>query len=262
MKIRVRHNSELDNPSRWDKRLKPYFDVAGYQHRIDQIVGLNKDAKSIIRLTWGQDAEQFAFDERTPRYWTRRRKDGEGYRYWTVPRWMLERRIEPEQYAPSWEATRWALTDADGKPVDKGPPPSEYYIFAYLCAEHEAVDPSNGWAHCCTRAYYTDRSRCWGKYRPPSEDDLQLVARAVREMDAAPYRDPYRPLTKEELQEIEVAANMQAERAAMEMAEYEQAMMREAIRLHGHRIFEGPNSFHDMGQSFQRTKQSGLYIPE
>lgn len=261
MKLRTKTPNALNNPKLWHQNLKPWFDVASFQKRINERVGLNKDGKPIIRLAWGQDVVQRAFGEETPRYWTRRKKAGEGYQYWRVPRWFLEKRLEPEQYVDAWERTRWALTDADGTPVDKGPAPEEYYTFAYLCAEHESVDPVSGWANCCTRAYYTDRSRCWGRYRPPSDDDLQLISQAVRQMEADKYIDPYRPLTAAELQETELAANMQVERANAEFEEYEAQMIRDFNKLHGHRIFEGPNTFHDLGANFTRS-ESGLIVPE
>lgn len=269
MKLRIKAPTALNNPSRWHQQLKPWFDVVGYQRRIDQIVGVNRDGKSIIRLVWGQEVWQRVFNEETPRYWTRRLKVPGGHKYWTVPRWMLEKRMEPEQYAEAWEASRWSITDPDtGKPVDKGPAPPEFYSFAYLCAEHESVDQTTGWAHCCTRAYYTDRSRCWGRYRPPSDDDLQLIAQAVRQMEADKYRDPYRPLTTAELAEIELTANMQVERAQEEFEAYEAELMREAIKLHGWRIFEhSPKALHhgkvfDFGKSFQQSTETGLYTPE
>jgi hypothetical protein len=226
--------------------------MANYQERINERVGLNKDGRPILRLVWGQDAMQRAFNEETPRYWTRRAKFGESYSYWRVPRFMLEKRMEPEQYAPAWEASRWAIKDEYGVPVDKGPPPPEYYTFAYLCATHER-EGEDGWAACCTRAFYTNRTRCWGEYRAPTESDLDLVSRAMREMEADKFRDPYRPLTPAELAETELAANMQVERAAEQMEAYEADMLRDFNRLHGHRLFEGPNSFHDLGAGPQPT---------
>lgn len=246
MHLRTKTPSALNNPKLWHQPLKPYFDVASYQQRIDGRVGLNKDGHSIIRLSWGQDIWQRAFNEETPRYWTRRMKVGGGYQYWRVPRWILEKRLEPEQYVDAWEASRWSMTDASGAPIDKGPPPPEYYTFAYLCAEHEG-DGEDGYAACCTRAYYTNRTRCWGEYRVPSEDDFQLISRAVQVMEADKFRDPYRPLTSAELTETELAANMAVERANEEFERYEAAMVRDFNKLHGHRVFEGPNSFHDLG---------------
>lgn len=260
--LRTQTPAALDNPSRWNQHLKPWFNAERYQRQLDQVVGLNKDRKPIIRLRWAQDVWQYAFNESTPRYWTKRQRRGSSYIYWTVPRWIFEKRLEPEQYVDSWNATRYSLTDAAGNTVDKGPAPEEYYTFAYLCAEHEAVDPSNGWAHCCTRAYDADRSRCWGTYRQPNDDDLELVRQAVRAMEADKYRSPYRPLTTAELQEAELAANMQVERSNAEFAEYEQQLMKDFIKLHGHRLFEGPDTFHDMGAAFSKRTDSGLYIAE
>jgi hypothetical protein len=245
-RLRTKTPAALNNPARWNQRLRPWLDVESYQDRINAVVGVNKDGYPIIRLVWGQDVRQRILGaEETPRYWTRRR----GGEYWKVPRWMLEKRVEIEQYGPSWEEKRYSLTDEEGTPLDSGPPPSEYYTFAYLIAEHEGLH-TDGWPACCSRAFYTDRGRCWGRYKQPGDDDLQLVSQAVRQMEADKFRDPYSPLTLSQLMEMELAANMQVERAEEQFERYEQEMWRDSLKLHGHRIFEGPNSFHD------------LYIPE
>lgn len=205
--------------------MKPWLDVLSFQARIDIRVPPSKDNKSVVRLVWGQDIEDTAFGATTPRYWTRRRKMQDGsYQYWKVPRWILERRMEPEQYAAAWQQSRYSMHDADGNMVDKGDPPvGGYYMFAYLIADHEALDAS-GWPACCTRAYYEDRKRCWGKYCHPGDFHLQLISQAMRQMEADKFRDPYRPLTPSELAEIEAMAGMQVERNAEQMLNMEREM--------------------------------------
>lgn len=253
--FRTKTPAALDNPSRWNQYLKPWFDVERFQDRIDSRVGLNAKGQSILRLVWAQDIEQTLFDESTPRYWVRRRAK----EYWTVPRWIIERRIEPEQYMPGWEQKRYAIEDPEtGVKVDRGEPPSEYFVFAYLVAEH-AEHTINGWPQCCDIAYHETRSRCWGRYRAPGDDTIALIEQAVRQMDADKFIDPYRPLSLSELRETELAANLQVERAQMEFEEYEQNLIRDFVKLHGHRLFEGPDTFHDLGANFQKA-DNGLYL--
>lgn len=254
MKIRTKHPSALDNPARWNLYLRPWFDVQSYQDRIDAKVGLNKNGESIIRLVWGQDVEQRLFEEFTPRYWTKRKRQGVEYTYWRVPRWIFEKRIEPEQYAPNWNATRFSLLDESGVPLNKGDAPVEYFTFAYTAAVHENFGMDQGQPACCARHYYTDRSRCWGEYRNPNDFDLQLVSQAVREMEAQKHIDPYAPLSASQLAEAEVAANMQAEEAARQFEEYEQAMIRDYVNSYGWMLTEtdpgvlAHGRYHDLGR--------------
>lgn len=212
--LKTKAPAALNAPGQWHRFMQPWFDIKAYQDRIDSLVPLSKDGHSVIRLVWGQSVWSEEYGESMPRYWTRRKRVGATKQYWTVPRWVLERRMEPEQYMPSWEASRHAIHDEAGNPVDKGdPPPDGYYVFAYLVADHEAADAS-GWPACCNRAFITDRSRCWGRYRHPGDFELQLISQAMRQMEADKYRDPYRPLTPAELEEIQVMAGMQVERQA------------------------------------------------
>lgn len=256
--------------------MRPWFDMQRYQAQIDERVGLNKDGKSIIVLRWAQDVTTTAFGQTTPRYWTKRKRNSDGtYTYWKVARFVFEKRLEPEQYVPSWDAQRFSTIDPESNaPVDRGPAPEEYFTFAWLCAEHElhTTEQNNGWPPCCNRAYYADtkwggpRSRCWGTYRPPSSMDLELISQAVRQMEAEKFRDPYRPLTAAELAEAEIAANMQAERADEQLQLREQEMHREFTRLHAWRLFEtdpgrlAHGRYHFMRDTYQRT-ESGLLMP-
>jgi hypothetical protein len=210
--LKVKPPAGLNSPGQWFRYMKPWFDAEAYQERLNQRVGLNKDGKPIMRLAWGQDVFDTAYGATIPRYWTKRQKTTDGHTYWQVPRWFLERRIEPEQYHDAWVASRYSMQDEYGRPVDKGDPPPEYYLFAHLIAEHEALDAS-GWPACCTRAFYTDRSRCWGRYRQPGDFELQLVSQAVRQMEAEKWRDPYAPLTPHQLEELSAMSGMQVERA-------------------------------------------------
>lgn len=249
-KLRAKTSDGFNQASRWHRYMKPWFDVAAYQVRIDKLTGLNQRGKSIVQLTWGQDGHEPMFGGIIPRYWTRRQRlPGGKFRYWQPPRWIFEKRLEPEQYKPTWEAQRWTQQDEHGVPVDRGPAPDEYFTFAYLVADHEA-EGADGWPACCTRAFYTDKSRCWGRYRPPSEDDLQLIAKGVRQMEADKYRDPYRPLTPAELEEVSAMAGMQAERNAEQMLNMEREM---AADFYGLPLSAIPENY--------GRRASGLIVP-
>lgn len=300
--LRTDAPSALNNPARWDNYLRPWFNVEAYQKLINDRVGLNRDGRPIVRLVWAQDVTQHVFFEETPRYWLRRRKAGSQTTWWTVPRFVFEKRIEPEQYVTAWNATRYSLTDpttglghkcddcgstrepkliagkvycsncagtniSGGEVIDKGPPPDEMWQFFSECAVHEEmVDRINGWPLCCARKFYEDRGRCWGQFRLPNTFDLQVIEQSVAVMNAQKFRDPYAPLSAQQLAEAELAANKQVERADMQMEALEQEIIRDFIRTHGHRLTETDpgvlrhGKYHDVGQSMQKGEQSGNII--
>jgi hypothetical protein len=296
-KLRLKAPAALDNPTRWNQRLKPWFDVERYQDRINERVGLNRDGRPIVRLVWGQEVWQVVFGESTPRYWTRRLRAGSNFVWWTVPRWIFERRIEPEQYTAAWNATRYSLKDptegighrcddcgsssepeilngklycrscagssiSGGAVIDKGPPPSEMYTWMMEAAEHEGMtDPVSHWPLCCTRQFYTDRRRCWGTYRAPSDFDLLVLEQTTRAMNADKFRDPYAPLTAAQLAETELAANLQVERAAEQFEEYEQQLWLEVQRA-----YPVPGSeltgYSDLGPAFAKGTDRGIILTD
>lgn len=296
-RLRTKAPSALNQPSAWNQYLKPWFDVEAFQKRINDRVGLS-NGRPIVRLVWGQDIWQHIWGERTPRYWARRLKRLDGITWYTIPRWILESRVEPEQYVDAWNASRYSLRDpttggfkcedcgttreprlvgnrvycvgctgtnvVGGSVIDKGPPPEELYTYLADCAEHEGLtDPINHWPHCCTRAFYTDRSRCWGKYRQPGDLDLVVVERVVAALNAPTSHDPRKPLTAAELAEIELAANMQVERAQLEFEEYERQLQAEVLRTYPYPGFElGASHFSDPGPSFQKGVERGIILTD
>jgi hypothetical protein len=292
--LRTKTPSELDNPKRWNQYLKPWFDVERFQDRINDRVGLNRDGRPIVRLVWGQDVTQHVYQEETPRYWTRRLRKLNDFVWWTVPRWMFERRIEPEQYVTAWNATRYSLKDpttggghrcedcgssaepkllgdkvycsncagtnvSGGSVIDKGPPPTDHYVYMMDASEHEGMtNEVDGWPACCARQFYTDRARCWGSYRHPADIDLIVIEKAVQAMNAAAYHDPYKPLTPQELFDAEQAANKQMERAQELMEAFERELQADILRTYPYPGFElGAGHFSDLGPSIQKGEESG-----
>lgn len=247
----IRGLHPLNDPSKWDADIRPpYFDDAAYQKRIDLRVGLNAEGKPIIRLIWGPQSIGLYG---VPRYWIRREKDGEEFRYTTIKRWYLEKRLERSQYYDSWNASRYGTVEpAEGaekcencgsidSPVevfdvrrcgscgstelvkgvvrDKGEPPHDFYVFAWMCANHEAFDQDAGWEACCERAYRDGHKRCFGTFRSPNDYDLECISAAVKRRDDEPYVDPYAPLSAQDLAAIEMSSGLQTEKMAAAIQE-------------------------------------------
>lgn len=292
-RLRTKAPDALNQPAFWHKNLKPWFDVEAYQQRINDRVGLSRTGRPIVRLVWAQEVVQHVYNETTPRYWTKRLKQLNNIIWYTVPRWIFERRIEPEQYTEAWNATRYSLRDpaegvghrcddcnssaepriingqlycsncagnhiSGGAVIDKGPPPKEFYIFMMECAEHEGMTVS-GQPACCSRQFYINRARCWGSYRPPSDFDLTVLGQATRAMEAAKHRDPYRALTPTELAEVELASNLQVEQAQLQFEEYERQLQAEVLKTYPYPGYElGAGHFADLGPSFQKGTANGI----
>jgi len=239
--LSIERHPVYDNPVKWGTPgiwEPPVFDAAGYQKKIDAIVGTSL-GKPIVRLIWAWDnrGREFNFTK-----WDSSGKGVEGewerkYRVARVPigngnttdicppRWLFEQRYEPGQYGLSWERTRWAskdvgknhkcsLTEAemlteecDCEPIRarvelKPPPPSDgWYQLLWAIAEHE---PGRA---CCARVYEENRRNCWGLYRLPAEKDLERLRRAVslRNADAQKV-GPHAPSEPDVLAEIHRAA--------------------------------------------------------
>lgn len=257
-KLYKRH--PLNDPSKWSEDLRPpYFDAQKFQQRLDERVGLNREGKSILALRWAPEAIGLYG---IPRYWVSRVRDGETWKYTSAPRWVLESRIERSQYAPSWNATRFAMSAEDGFVATDAP--EEFFMFRWLCAEHESPDPLYGKPKCCQRAWEPDRLRCWGTYRAPNDYDLACVSKALQVREQGRFVDAYEPLSVHDLIAIESNSTMQmAELVAKEEAE-RLAMGRDFDRRHGWRLAkEAPtthNKFHDVGTSVALGEQRGNII--
>lgn len=303
MRIRTKAPDGLNQPSRWNQSLRPWLDVPAWQKRIDDRYGLNKRGQSIIVLRWGQEITTRCWGDETPRYWLKRKLNTVGPpTYWTVPRWIFETRLEPEQYFDSWTATRYSMRDpvlggspkcedcgctdqpvligeriyckrcagsniSGGLVVDKGPPPDEYFTYLMDASEHESVDSNNGWAACCTRAFYsstkfgTAGSRCWGEYRPPGAVDMEIIGRLAQQLEASKI-DPYRELSPAELAEAELTGMKQMERAEENFAAYERELAADFNKQHGWRLTETDAGAHHHGHFFDQAKNSGIVLTD
>ncbi len=247
------------------------FDRDKFQKAIDERVGLNRDGKSIIRLSHAPEVMTWALGEVVPRYWTKRWQEKGVWKYDQPDRFILERRLEKEAYWDAHNATRFQVIDATGETVDLGPPPEDFYVFDSLIAEHSDFKLASGRPQCCEKAWEGEikyvlnwrqelvaqpvggRRRCWGEYRDPDDSDLARIAEAVRVMNESPYYDPYAPMTPEQLAAIEVEAVMDAQRMADEANQRMREISRDFNRLHGWRLSNtdaGKRSkFHFLNQS-------------
>lgn len=262
------------------------FDDEAFQKRINDRVGVNRDGKPILRLSYAPLVQTWALGEHVPRYWTRRWKEDGVWKYEQPDRWVIEKRLEPEAYWEAHAANRYQVIDDTGDVVDLGPPPEDFYVFDSLLAVHSGYLMESGRPQCCHEAWEGEtkftlntrkelvevpvnaRQRCWGvEYREPNESDLERISQAAEEMRAGPYFDPYAPLTPEQLAALELAANLDAQR----MAEAAQKRLQEASDdfnfTHGWRLFEtsakrlAHGRYHFLGQSW-KAGRNGLAVPD
>ena len=246
-KLRKRH--PLNDPSKWTAEMRPpYFDDQAYQKRLDERVGLNREGKSILKLVWAPEAIGLYG---IPRYWVSRVKDGEKWIYTSAPRWVFESRVEKSQYAPSWEAMRFTMTEEEGFVPTAAP--EDFYMFRWLCAEHEYPDPVFGRPACCQRAWEPNRLRCWGTYRAPNDHDLECVSKALQVREQGKFIDAYAPLLPADLMMIEAnSVKQMAELAAKEESE-RTAIGRDFDKRHAWRLGKDAptthNRFFDIGAS-------------
>ncbi len=287
LSTRERH-PVLDDPLKWATPgiwEPPAFNARKFQKRIDRIVG-TADGQPIVRLVWAWDkrCRDFRFTK-----WDSFGRGLEGefsyrYRAATVPlndvdtvdicppRWILEQRYEPGQYAAEWERSRWASRcvgkDGSGNPIEqrcelKGPPPFEWYGFLMAVSEH---DPGRT---CCARRWRDYRVNCWGYYREPSQSDLDLLAEAVARRNADPYKySPHEPLPAEALDEIQRAAFIEEDIIEQDKKVQIHDLWSDWVGTHGWRINEPRHAkslthgrYHFMPQRRFSVTPSGLLIP-
>lgn len=257
------------------------FDDQAFQRRINNRVGLNRDGKAILRLSYAPLVYTRSLGEEVPRYWTRRWKDDAAYRYEQPDRWVIEKRLERESYWDAYQKTRYQ--EIDGELIDLGPPPEDFYVFEYLIAVHDEFKAESGLPQCCERAWEGEdryrfdeqmrlikeptggRRRCWGEYREPDDSDLTRISRAVCKMHEDPYHNPYAPLSVEQLAVIEMEANLDAQRIAEEARKREQEISDDFKHSYGWRLLEtdagklSHGRYHFLGNAW-KAGRNGLTV--
>jgi hypothetical protein len=149
-------------------------DQAAFQKRIDAVTG-TKDGRPLIKLAWapdelrwmphalGTDPIGYTF----PIFCNGRNPDGS----FNVPElWVLLERLEPQQFAPLWEAGRYV--NHQGTMYDlRGPCPNEKYVELRCHSYHDGVCcPCLGDSCKCNETFH-----CWGKYAAPDEHLLEWI---------------------------------------------------------------------------------------
>lgn len=203
---------ELNDPREWFRTLNPpLFNRRRFQRRIDEITGLTQRRQSKILLRWAWESSYEMFGRLRMRYNFLTIPVKGVPTDFSIPRWVVEERIEPEQIRDSWDATRYVLdpgtvvNDVDpetgkvrkvvyeGDKVDKGECPQEWFRNLWVVAEHDRL--------CCGRADRMGRN-CWGYYRHPDGRDIQRVERihAAKARDDAFTQSPFEVLSPETLE--------------------------------------------------------------
>lgn len=165
--------------------------IDAFQSRLDSAFG----AKDAIVLAWSGDKkywDEFYTDshinglpkgvlEKTPMLLFKKIPVSEAdYIYVSAPRWLLLETIHPSQLEASWEADSFVddPTSVTGKKrIRAERPPKAFYQIFKTIAVHEKAPAPGEWRPCCKRAWNADGSICYGKYRPPSDEDVESVGR-------------------------------------------------------------------------------------
>lgn len=275
---------DYNDPREWFRTINPpLFNRAKIQKRIDKIVGLSERGQSIILLRWAWESSYEMYGQLKQRYnFLTLEKEGQTIEF-SVPRWVIEQRIEPEQFRPSWDATRYTLdpstvvTDTStarydlngdlvyagdviyaGDKLDKGPCPREWFQNLWVIAEHDA--------QCCAKAKEMGRS-CWGYYRHPSEWDINEVRRIhhAKLNDPNYNQSPFEELTAETLEQSAKSEFEYKEKVHAEQKAELDLRIDDFFRLHQHRLTTddpkvlSDGKYHFLGNGFQKT-EAGVIV--
>ncbi len=268
-----------NDPSTWatpELYRAPSFDAQAFQRKLDKIAGKRR-GRPVVRLVWAGAKECFStyyddWDEFGKGIRTELRAK---YLFASIripettdridippPRWILEERHEPEQYAASWEQARfvlWSKGDGSGeqrKVERRPPPPKEYYSHLWTISEHDEF--------CCELTRGNGIKTCWGKYRTPDDRDLEIIKRAVFRRNHDVEQSPFEQLSEasqaDAKQKAQVVIDRQREEADKAHREY--------IEEHGLELvqhFTGVDMTDKMKKfslpSGHRQTESGLIVP-
>ena len=205
---------DYNDPATWGQKAiyqPPSFPVADFQKKIDKICGTAPSGEPMVRLVWAASKECFTkffnvWDSFGFGVFSELRAK---YRYATIeinavdkidvppPRWMLEDRVDPVQYAATYEQTRWVWNQDEQRQVERAPKidlTKGYYAPLLTVARHGV---------CCKTAK-ANGVVCWGEYKQPTETELKILARAVERRDAAAkQQSPFEALSNETLEQAD-----------------------------------------------------------
>lgn len=206
------------------------FDQEAYQSRIDAVVG-TRDGRPLMKLAWAPDELRWCphrMEDKPkgyifPIFCNGSDENGE----LTAPRrWVLLERIEPEQFAPTWELGRYSKFD--GSWWDwKGPLPSEKYIELRTWCYHDGECCLCIGEHCECGVEY---AHCWGQYSEPNERLMDWIRKTAWEARQDPDVDPTKDIREftAPIAQRQVASAMVAtqEREAAQIEEFSRHMLK------------------------------------
>lgn len=227
----------LDDPAKWGAELNPppSFDVLGYQEKLNQIAGLSR-GKPIVKLFWGGNVtekvwKEFAngiptkFENEPLFHIKRPHPILLDYQKIPIRRWILTQRTEPEQYGYGDDSDN-TVTDETGQTRLMGYKPKEFYTPYIFIGDH-SICPKD-----CS-----ERKRCYGDYKLPSQAELDLVAEHCYLARQDGFNvNPYQRITQPDIAkgESEIKSKLQAEKEKKN-AELDLQSL-DWFRTHGHRL--------------------------
>ncbi len=200
---------DLNKPDHWvSNEPSPMTpeDLARYQAALNLIVGVEDDGQPRMRIVWGQDLKATAIWDRhhreyRPRYVHKRIKDqvlnpATGlfeikYSWIGVPRFFFEAYIPPVHFKPEEGK---AGVDADGDVFAEVRDNSMSWMTATPVCEHSQLRVESGWRTCCYNATLEGQT-CWGRYREPDEQDLDVIREQLAARIAKGFTRPDQKLT-------------------------------------------------------------------
>lgn len=257
-------NPAHDDQKRWtDAGIwePPNFDVRGFQKAIDNIVGKSASDYSIVRLMWAWECRRWQnvkwdeFGNATEGEWRQKYKaltieiGNDEYVDISPPRWVLEERFEPGQYANSWESSRYVhdpencrrcqigalgIVEQSTSCIRRdvfGPPPRDgwYNLLPHIgiIAEHE-----HG-MQCCDRLWSESKEICFGRYKVPNHVELDALRRAIRLRNQDEELNPHQELSPQALQEAMRWGMQEAQEVQVKSREDLKAQIKDEVQTHG-----------------------------
>lgn len=115
--------------------------------------------------------------------------DDRDYLFISAPRWMILEKLHASQLEDSWEDSGW-VEDAQmlggRKRIRTKKPPEFFYqpllppLGTIALHTRSAVGQKPS---CCERAWQADKSVCYGRYKPPGEEELREIRLIRQRMD-------------------------------------------------------------------------------
>lgn len=229
-----------DKPRDWGREFSPapVFNVKEYQDKLNAIAGFTTTGEPVLKLFWGGDAASIKFtewdlniatkSELTPMFYYNRRNPISLDSYDQIPirRWIVAEAAEPSQYRAEDDSDTW-FTDPDGVKRQKTLKPKNVFYRAWIVIG----DHSKCHADC------SKDKLCYGDYAHPNEEYLGFCREATYHLMHDPTRrDPRRPMTHEEVDQLRQEALKENESSDAALNEHMKDFARDWWSAHQHRI--------------------------